>query len=409
MEDLDDSLSSLESRGSFSSGTSILSTSDSESLYETSSDDEMFDEEDDEALAFLTILTAAAQSVQYFTANELKSDLQQSVNKREGVRDVLATMKATPSLFRTLTNFTVDEFELLCQRVVPVIATHARSTGVFKIQGRRPKLSPHQRILAFILHLKHDNSANMEAFSWNWAKSSVSDDAVFIASCINFACEDEIRWPDAAERSRLGTRIPEFPGCIGFIDGTLCKIRRPHNDDMATVWFNGRKKIYAVNNTVIIDHDGLFIYVDCGYPGSFHDVNILRQSELHRNWRLYFRHDDNAREYVLGDPGYMGEEMYIMRRIGVREVPDPTNMNAVDAYNKMHAGYRIKVEWGIGGLKGKWKRMLKTFDCTKQKFPHLFRAAALLTNFLHRRRQNMHAEIGEFNDDEDDIGWFGDE
>jgi hypothetical protein len=37
--------------------------------------------------------------------------------------------------------------------------------------------------------------------------------------------------------------------------------------------------MYAFNNTVVIDHDGLFIYIDPGYPGSFHDVNCLRQSE----------------------------------------------------------------------------------------------------------------------------------
>ena len=32
----------------------------------------------------------------------------------------------------------------------------------------------------------------------------------------------------------------------------------------------------------VIDHDGLFIYVDPGYAGSFHDVNCLRNSDLHR-------------------------------------------------------------------------------------------------------------------------------
>jgi hypothetical protein len=386
-----------------------LTFENSDGFWETgvysSSDDSLFDDEDEEIAAVLAVVTAAAQSLRCFSANELASDSQQSVNKDVGVRDVLATMKATPSLFRSLTNFTVEEFELLCQRVAPVIATHARSSGVLKIQGRHPKLSAHQRLLAFILHLKHDNSAMMEAFSWNWSKSSVSDDAIFVASCINHSLEDEIRWPSAAERDRLGAMIPEFPRCIGFIDGTLCKIRRPHNDDLATVWFNGRKKIYAVNNTVIIDHDGLFIYVDCGYPGSYHDVNILRQSELHRNWRAYFRHNDVVKEYVLGDPGYQGEEMYIMPRIRHREVPEDTNMHAIDAYNKMHAGYRIKVEWGICDLKRKWKRMSKT----KQKFPHLFRAAALLTNFLHRRRMDMQAEIEGRYDDEDEIGWLGDQ
>jgi hypothetical protein len=41
---------------------------------------------------------------------------------------------------------------------------------------------------------------------------------------------------------------------------------------------NGQKKMYSMNSTVIVDHDGLFIYVGQGYPGSFLDVTILRLS-----------------------------------------------------------------------------------------------------------------------------------
>jgi hypothetical protein len=72
-------------------------------------------------------------------------------------------------------------------------------------------------IKAATLHLKHDNSAMMEAFYWNWARSSISDDAIFIASCINNSIPDEIRWPTHAEREKLMRCIQEFPGCIGFI------------------------------------------------------------------------------------------------------------------------------------------------------------------------------------------------
>jgi hypothetical protein len=34
------------------------------------------------------------------------------------------------------------------------------------------------------------------------------------------------------------------------------------------------KNIYAMNNKVIPDQNGLFIYINGGYLGSFHDVNI---------------------------------------------------------------------------------------------------------------------------------------
>jgi hypothetical protein len=49
-------------------------------------------------------------------------------------------------------------------------------------------------------------------------------------------------------------------------------------------------------------------------------------------------HDDDYFEYLLGDPGYVGEEMFITRRVGRREVPDESDMGAIDLYNRMHAG-----------------------------------------------------------------------
>lgn len=64
----------------------------------------------------------------------------------------------------------------------------------------------------------------------------------------------------------------------------------------------------------------------------------------------------------------------------------------VKTFNQMHVGYRVRVEWGIGGLEMKWRRLQKLFDLVKTKFAITFRVAALLKNFLHRRR-NMRAII----------------
>jgi hypothetical protein len=48
-----------------------------------------------------------------------------------------------------------------------------------------------------------------------------------------------------------------------------------------------------------------------------------------------------------------GEEMFLMRRMGNREVhADRQQMNAVDAFNKMHSGYRVKVERSNGEWEG---------------------------------------------------------
>ena len=284
---------------------------------------------------------------------------QRYVDRSEGVRDQLTTLRRTPSLFKVLTNFTLEEFEELCCKVCHTIVINARSTGLQKkVSGRPSKLSPEQRVLHFILYLKHDNIVQLEAYGWNYASSSSCDDGIFVASCINEALKEELSWPDAARRRMLGQHLSDFKGCIGHIDGTLVQIRRPSGQLNKTdhrKWYNGRKAMYAFNNTVVVDHDGLFIFIDAGYPGSFHDVSILRSSEFHANWREHFRHDDVYFEYVLGDPGYMGEEMYIMRRIDKSETMADGDISVTDAFNAMHAGHRVKVEWGIGGLKRKWR------------------------------------------------------
>jgi hypothetical protein len=40
-------------------------------------------------------------------------------------------------------------------------------------------------------------------------------------------------------------------------------------------WFNGWKKIYSTNNTMIIEHQRLFIHIEIIYFGLLHDANIL--------------------------------------------------------------------------------------------------------------------------------------
>jgi hypothetical protein len=58
-----------------------------------------------------------------------------------------------------------------------------------------------------------------------------------------------------------------------------------------------------------------------------------------------------------------------------------------------HAHFQVKVEWGIEGSKSKWRRLKRCLDLTKEKVNHLFKAITLLTNFLHKHRQNFTFEV----------------
>jgi hypothetical protein len=61
------------------------------------------------------------------------------------------------------------------------------------VVSRKPsKLTPKQYLFNFIFYVKHNNVIKYDAFMWNWCKSTLSDDALFIASCINNALSNEI-------------------------------------------------------------------------------------------------------------------------------------------------------------------------------------------------------------------------
>jgi hypothetical protein len=135
------------------------------------------------------ILAAAASASDSF--NALREVQNQSVDPRAEIRDLLPTSLTSPIVLKRLTNFTVAEFEELCNEVYPVLEATARSTGENKqLSGRSSKLSYQQLLLSTLMYFEHDNTVHYDVFQWNWAKSSVSDVVLFVCSVINIVTEE---------------------------------------------------------------------------------------------------------------------------------------------------------------------------------------------------------------------------
>jgi hypothetical protein len=62
---------------------------------------------------------------------------------------------------------------------------------VLIVLGKPSKLTHEQHLLNFILYMKYNNVTKYDAFMWNWFKSTLFNDALFIASCINNALSNE--------------------------------------------------------------------------------------------------------------------------------------------------------------------------------------------------------------------------
>lgn len=59
----------------------------------------------------------------------------------------------------------------------------------------------------------------------------------------------------------------------------------------------------------------------------------------------------------------MGMDQFILRRIDSREISNQDNNPVINAFNKMHAGERVAVEWGIR-MKGNFLKFMS--ECQRQ-------------------------------------------
>ncbi|TWW58757.1 hypothetical protein D4764_06G0002870 [Takifugu flavidus] len=71
---------------------------------------------------------------------------------------------------------------------------------------------------------------------------------------------------------------PALQNVVGSIGGCHIRIKRPVAD--AHCYFN-RKLFYSIQLQAVCDHQGLFIDIFTGYPGSVRDTQVLRNSPLY--------------------------------------------------------------------------------------------------------------------------------
>lgn len=109
---------------------------------------------------------------------------------------------------------------------------------------------------------------------------------------------------------------------------------------------------------------------------------------------MLFTRTPTYAEYLLGDPGYIGENSYIMHAFAWHEVPDNNARNdrlppAFKVFNKRFAGKRVQVEWGIGALKTLVPILTRVFPFHRKYFADVFVAGCRLHNMVRKERMNM--------------------
>jgi hypothetical protein len=186
------------------------------------------------------------------------SNANQLVDPIVGIWDVIRTLRTTLALYWTLMNFTLAKFKKLVTLVLPIIINHVKSTKeVCRFYGQPCKLTLEQCLLNFILYFKHDNS------TWHnhveLVQKSICNNVLFTLSRINevmqirsngWLSRKGLPWQGWSKNFRVSSNALIKP----WWRSTSCEI----------MWHIGLgsivgKKLYSMNNTIIVDNQGLFI------------------------------------------------------------------------------------------------------------------------------------------------------
>ena len=161
----------------------------------------------------------------------------------------------------------------------------------------------------------------------------------------------------------------EAPDVALIVDCTVCRIRRPKRPfDEAKTFFSGKHFIYALKKEVCVNlRSGTAALISKSYPGSVHDITILRDHAAELNRLLDGRG-------LLADLGYRGAR---------RDVP--TIIVCDQTVPRLRAK-RVLVECFFGRLKVLWSIFSTTWRLGEDCFDLFFNIACAFTNLdiLHR-------------------------
>ena len=142
----------------------------------------------------------------------------------------------------------------------------------------------------------------------------------------------------------------EFPGCLGAIDCTKIKIKKPSIDEDAYV---SRHPGHYINSQAICDHRLKFVDAVVRWPGSVNDSVIWDHSGFKEELEGFL--STKSKDYqgwLLGDSGY-SQRIHMMVPFLEAET------SAQERYNSCHKKSRCVIERSFGCLKSRFRCLCK--------------------------------------------------
>ena len=162
-------------------------------------------------------------------------------------------------------------------------------------------------------------------------------------------------------------------GCIGALDGWLCRIKvsTPKETSNVSSYFSGHYECHGLNIQAACDSRCRFTWLSIRSPGGTGDSKAFYGTSLDS-----FLKELPIGFYIVADNAYTITNSLLIPYSG-NDRRYPNN----DVFNFYMSQLRIKIEQAFGMMVNKWRIFKRPIEMKLSRIPHLVECAFRLQNF----------------------------
>ena len=267
------------------------------------------------------------------------------------------------------------------------------------LSPNRRALSAEKKLAITLYYLKDTGSLNMTANTFGVAICTVSSVIYQVCSAIStYLGPKYLHLPRNTDEMRQ--KIAEFEAKFGFrqafgcIDGSHVPILCPSENSQDYFCY---KQFHSLNVQAVCDYRGMFMDVECRWPGSVHDAKVfansaisskLRNEILPKTFQTLLPGEEKIPNYLIGDPAYP------LTPYCIKEYDHCSNDEQV-IFNSMLRSARNPIECAFGRLKARWGILTRKMDLKLKTVPIVIYSCFVLHNICEEN--NIYIDDGLVN------------
>ncbi|XP_026290637.1 putative nuclease HARBI1 [Frankliniella occidentalis] len=265
--------------------------------------------------------------------------------------------------------------------------------------GGKEKKSAELSFLMFLWFVSKDSTHIDAAEMFGCGETTVFRIVRRVTEWILTIMPEHVIWPQGPNIQQTEEEFflkAQVPKCIGAIDGSHIGIERPEFYG-AVYWC--RKEKYSILLQAVVDARMLFTNLHCGDPGSYHDIRMLRRSELYAAAERQLGDLFPDKTFLLGDKGYVG----VGKKWIVTPFKDYGNLSAEQSdFNTRVSVTRVLVEQAFGILKARFRYLRCTMRLRDVHFAARLVVACCVLHNICIRSQDLGQDLRDEEEDSDD-------